>query len=291
MSILKYAGYAAFFFASFLVSLYLTFPFDTVKDKLLVAASKAAGAKITAKTLEPSWITGVVATGVKYEKPGGAPIEIDELNARVALLPLLTGDLGVSASLPIAKGTVGADVVTAGDEIDIDATIAGVELALVPGFADAVGLPVGGKVDASVKLHLDTKTPKNSAGEINLAGSGIEILEGGKMSGFPIPPLAIGDLEWKVPIEEGVVKVTKQEVKGENVELELDGEVALVSPFDRSQLKLLVSFRPTPAFLKKEPILNALLNNIARAKGTDGFYTYALNGSVKQPRFSPSRRR
>ena len=52
-----------------------------------------------------------------------------------------------------------------------------------------------------------------------------------------------------------------------------------------------ISFKPTAAFLKKEPILNALLNNIKRAKGSDGFYTYAISGSLKHPRFSQRRRR
>ncbi len=51
-----------------------------------------------------------------------------------------------------------------------------------------------------------------------------------------------------------------------------------------------LSFKPTDAFLKKEPILNALLANIQSAKGSDGFYTYAMVGSLKHPRFSPRRK-
>lgn len=291
MNILRYLGYVAFFLFSLLVSLYLTFPWDSAKDRLLDAASTAAKAKITAESLRPSWLTGVVAKKVEYKTPTAEePIRIEELRARISLLSLLAGNIGVVASLPIAKGTVVADVVSSGDEIDLEATVAGVELALVPGLKDAIGLPLGGSVDLDAKLHLDTKTPKNTSGNINLKGAGLEILKGGSLSGFPVPELAVGNLDWSVPIKDGKVSFDKQEVKGENVELKIDGEIALLSPIARSNLKLNLSFKPTPAFLKKEPILNALLNNIRRSKGSDGFYTYAINGSMKHPRFVPRRR-
>lgn len=291
MNVLRYIGYVAFFLFSFLVSLYLTFPWDSAKDRVLDAASTAANAQITAESLQPSWLTGVVAKKVEYKAPRAEePIRIEELRARISLLSLLAGNIGVDASMPIAKGTVDADVVSSGEEVDLDAKIAGVELALVPGLKDAIGLPLGGSVDMDAQLHLDTKKPKNTSGNIHLKGSGLEILKGGKLSGFPVPELAVGNLDWTVPIKDGKVRFDKQEIKGENVELKIDGEVALLSPIERSQLKLNLSFKPTAAFLKKEPILGALLNNIRRAKGSDGFYTYAINGSVKHPRFVPRRR-
>ncbi len=291
MTWIRYAGYAAFFFVSLLLSIYWTFPWDAAKDRLLDFASSSAGAEITAESLEPSWVTGFTAKKVRYKAPDAeAPLEIEELTARVKVLALLTGSVGVSASMPIAKGTISADVVQSDPELDVDAEIKSVELALIPGLADAIGLPLGGKIDLESKIHLDSKTPKNTEGEIVIKGSGLELLKGGKISGCPVPELAIGDFNWKVPIKEGKATFDKQEVKGENVELKVDGDMTILSPMDRSQLKMFVSFKPTDAFLKKEPILNALLQNIARAKGADGFYTYSVNGSVKHPRFTPARR-
>jgi type II secretion system protein N len=291
MTTLRYVGYAAFFLVSLVLCTYLTFPWDTVKDRLLDMASKSAGAQITAESLEPSWITGFTAKKVRYKKPDAeTPLEIEEVTARVKLLSLLGGNIGFTASLPIAKGTVEADVVQGDPETDVAATISSVELALVPGLQDAIGLPLGGKVDLEGKIHIDAKTTKNTEGEISLKCSGLEILKGGKIAGFPVPELVIGDFNWKVPIKEGKAKFEKQEVKGDNVELQIDGEMVVGSPFDRSQLKMFISFKPTDAFLKKEPILNALLANINRAKGSDGFYTYSINGPVKHPRFTPQRR-
>ena len=100
MSAIRIGGYVAFFMVSFLLSFYLTFPWDAAKDRLLDFASKQSGAQITAESLEPSWITGFTATKVKYKAPSAeAPLEIDELTARVKVLPLLTGSIGLSASM------------------------------------------------------------------------------------------------------------------------------------------------------------------------------------------------
>ena len=105
MNLLRYIGYVAFFLVSFVLSLYLTFPWDAAKDRLLDQASKAAGAEITAQSLEPNWITGVVAKKVRYKKKDAEePLELEEVRARISVLSLLAGNVGLTASLPIAKG-------------------------------------------------------------------------------------------------------------------------------------------------------------------------------------------
>lgn len=290
MAALKYVGYAVFGLFSLVVCFYLTFPWDAAKGRALAEASKASGAKITAKKLEPNWITGVEAEGVKILMPKATdPIELSSLKARAHVLTMLTGGVGATIELPIAKGQIEADFTDNKKNTEIDATAKGLELALVPGLADAAGLPLAGSLDADIDLKLSKDNPQESSGRIELKGGGVEILKGGKISGFPVPELAIGDFDWKIPVKKGKLLFEKQEVKGENVELILDGQITLNKVFSRSVLNLIVSFKPTEAFLKKEPLLNALLQNIRSAKGSDGFYSYAMTGSIKHPRFFAKR--
>ncbi|MEQ8278812.1 MAG: type II secretion system protein GspN [Deltaproteobacteria bacterium] len=287
---MKYLGYALFSIFAFLCALYLTFPWEDAKGRALAEVSRATGATITAKKLEPSWVTGVHAEGVKIQMPKSPdPIELAEIDARAHVLALISGGVGANVELPIAKGLVEADFSDGSSGTSVDATIAGVELALVPGAADAIGLPLSGTVDAKIDLELSKEDVKKSSGLIELKGSGLELLEGGKVSGFPVPALALGNLDWSVPVKNGKLLFEKQEMKGENVEVKLDGEITLNKDFSRSVLNLVVSFQPTDAFLKKEPLLGALLQNIRSAKGSDGFYSYAMTGSIKHPRFFPKR--
>lgn len=297
MNVLRYLGYGLYFFVSFLAGIYLTFPWNVVKDRLFDLA-KAPGkgeppivADLDAETLEPSWFTGVKLTNLKVTlNPGDEPIAIPELTARAHVLRFLSGGWGGSVALPIAQGTVEADADGDAENLTIDAQVEGVELSLIPGLAGALGLPLGGKLSADADLKMGLKDASKTEGTIELKGSGLEILKGGKIAGFPVPELAIGDFDWKIPVAKGKAKFDKQKVSGENLELIVDGELNLLSPFARSTANLNISFKPTDAFLKKEPILNALLANIQSAKGSDGFYTYAMLGSLKHPRFSPRKK-
>lgn len=292
MLALRIAGYVAFFLFSLLLSIYLTFPWDAAKDRVLDLASQESGMQITAESLEPSWFTGVEAKGVKVLRPEAEePIDIPSLEARANVLALITGGMGGSVRLPIAKGVVWADVVSSSDTLAVDGEVKDVELALVPGLAGSIGMPLAGQVSLLADLEVNKEDPKASKGSLRVRGESIEILEGGKVSGFPVPALAVGSFDWTIPVSDGKARIEGQKITGENIEVVVDGEVTLNSPLSRSGLNLHVKFKPTPAFLKKEPLLGALLNNLRRAKGADGFYGYALAGSVKHPRFFPKRSR
>ena len=291
MNVLKYIGFAAFFVLAFVVSLYLTFPWSAAKDFALQRASKASGMELSAKSLEPSWVTGFVAKDVEIRGASmDEPITLSELRARAHLLPLLTGGRGVTAELPIAQGTVHADVVDSSARTQVDAQLTGIQIALIPGLQDAIGVPLTGKLDLDAQVDLDKAKPEASSGTIKLTGAGLELLKGGKVAGMTLPfELSIGDFAWTIPITEGKAKLDKLGIKGDSVELELDGTITLNADMARSIPNLVVKFKPTEAFLKKEPLLSALLNNISRAKGSDGFYAYTLTGSLKHPRFAMRR--
>jgi type II secretion system protein N len=296
MRALRYLGYGLFFVFSFLVGIYLTFPWNAVKDRLFeMVKSPTKGepmlADLDAESLEPHWFTGAKVTNLKVTlAPGDAPIEIPTLIARAHVLSLLTGGWGGSVSLPIAQGTIDAEGDGNAEEMSIEAKIDKIELSLIPGLQGAIGLPLGGKISLDSDLKISSKEPNKTEGTIELRGQGIEILKGGKLSGFPVPELVIGDFDWKIPIQKGKAKIDKQTVKGENVELLVDGDISILSPPSKSTVNLTLSFKPTEAFLKKEPILNALLANIQSAKGSDGFYSYGVVGNIKHPRFSARRK-
>lgn len=291
MSILKYIGYAAFFLFAFVVSLYLTFPWPAAKDRALAEASRATGMEIHAKSVEPSWVTGIIAQDVEITpKDFEEPIEIDRLSARLHLLPLITGGRGVSVQMPLAQGSVEADIVDSSASTEVKADLRGLQLALVPGLKEATDLPLSGKLNLEADMVLDKAKPEASSGLLHIGGAGLELLKGGKVGGMTLPfELTIGDFDWRIPIEQGKAQLSKLKIEGGSVLLELDGTVTMAKEPVRSVLNLTVKFKPTDAFLKKEPLLGALLNNIQRAKGSDGYYAYALTGTVKHPRFFPKR--
>lgn len=286
----RIVGYVAFFLVSFVVCLYLTFPWGAVKERVLQQASRSSGALITARSLEPSWLTGVHAEGVEIALPGAdEPLALERLDARASVLSFLSGGYGGSFRLPMAQGQIEADVAGSGASVDVEAEARGVELALVPGLRSASGLALAGTLNLDADVALGLERPEESQGTIELSATELETLKGGKVGSFPVPELALGNLAWTLPVEDGKVLVRNQRLSGPTVDLVLDGEVVLARPLSRSLVNLTVRFKPTPTFLDQEPMIGALLRNIDRYKGPDGFYTYQMSGTVKRPRLTPRR--
>lgn len=291
MTVLKYLGYVLFFLVAFIFGLYVTFPWNAAKDRLLDMASKSSGMTITADELSPSWITGINAKNVKITPAGSKePIVLETVTARAKVLALLSGKQGGEISLPIAKGTVDADVLMSEETMVLHTKSEGVELALIPGLVEAISLPLTGTIDLDADLVVGQKDPKLTNGNIDLKVKGLRIEKGGKLSGFPVPELAIGDADWKIPVEAGKATLKNLRVAGESLELIVDGTINVLQPISRSTANLTISFKPTEKLLSSDPLLGALLNNLQRAKGSDGFYTYAMSGGLKSPRFTPRKK-
>lgn len=291
MNVVRYVGYAVFFVVMFVLGLYLTFPWDAAKDRILDMASKGSGMTITAQEIKPSWITGVNAKGVSITPAGSKePITIDEITARAKIFGLLAGKKGAKISLPIAKGNVDADFSIDEETITVKADTESIELGLIPGLVEAVGLPLTGTIDLDTDMVIGQKDTKLTNGTLSLKAKQLRIEKGGKMAGFPVPELAIGDADWQIPIEDGKATLKNLKVAGESLELLVDGTINVLSPPSKSTVNLTLSFKPTDKLLASDPLLGALLNNLQRAKGSDGFYTYAMAGSIKSPRFTPRKK-
>lgn len=286
----KIVGYILFALVSFVISLYLTFPWDAARELVQKEVSKAVGATVAAEKLEPSWLTGIHAEAIEIELPDSEePLKLDALDARISVLSLLSGAKGGTARVPMAQGVIEAEAEVTDARAEVEADIVDIELALIPALKAATGLALAGEVDADAQLDIGIADVGTTAGNIHLTGTGLEVLEGSQAGGFPIPALVLGSLDWTIPIEGGKAKITNQTLSGPTVEASVNGEIVLAKPFGRSLMNLKLRFKPTPEFLRKEPLLGSLLNNLSRYRSPDGFYGYQVTGTVKRPRFTPTR--
>jgi len=291
MKALRIIGYVAFFGLSFALGLYFTFPWNAVGERIGVMITEQTGWDVSAEELEPSWITGIRMRGVQVEPPEATePLELDEVVARASIMTFLTGGRGGSVWIPIGNGELDLTLTQYSETTSVQAKAESVELGLVPGFASFTGLPMSGVVSLDADIELNREDASASSGRIELEGTDLETGEGGKIANYPVPALRLGNLDWDVEFERGRADLPRQEVRGGDVELDVEGTINLASPVERTTVNITASFRPTPEFLAEEPFIKALLNNIERAKGDDGFYSYAVSGSVKHPRMFPRRR-
>lgn len=283
--------YILFFLAAYLICLYLTFPWDSVKDRVLQQLSQQSGQTIIADSLTPNWFTGFRAKNLQISNgPDAEPIVFESVYARARIMDFAFGGYGGYLNLPLGQGTVHAQASGNASNVQTDIAADEVELALVPPLKTAAGVNLSGLVVLDSSVNLGLQDPTTTEGEVALNIADLEIHQGSKLGKFPLPfSLALGSIDWLIPIQAGKVIAKNLKVRGPDVEADIDGEIILSNPLPRSQLSLIVKFKPTPALLQREKLLGALLGNIQRYKGPDGFYKYRITGTIKRPRMSPSR--
>lgn len=96
---------------SFTFFLYLSFPYDVLKETLAVESSKASGLVVSIDELQPSLMFGLRAKDIKIETPKGYAVKLRQLKVSVNPLGLLIGRIWAGAEIIDAKGgIIDADV-------------------------------------------------------------------------------------------------------------------------------------------------------------------------------------
>lgn len=282
MKFLRWIGFFLLCVVVFAYASYRGFPWETAKQRLALIAAKEANIGLEIEHLGPSGLLGVRAESVEITLADGKNLRLREISAHLHLLPLLLGRRSFSVDAPIAQGRLEADIDLGGSDMDVELNAAGIQLDTVPLLRDALGIPLVGQADLEGTLHFEPGAPEKSAGHVNLRASGLATEKGadGLLGGMEIK---LGDLDWKLPIENGKVQADALSIDGGDFRAKLSGEVALRNPLSRSVLNLTAGFSPSDAFTKREPMLAAMLVNLQRAKGKDGFYSYAITGPIGRP--------
>ncbi|RLB46603.1 MAG: type II secretion system protein GspN [Deltaproteobacteria bacterium] len=306
--ILRVVGYAGFFSLCFFFFAYWTFPYDRVKDFIIQEVERpvgpggrrvASGALLSIEELSPSFVTGVDVTGVRYTIQPDDPEEdptivmIEEASARVSLLSLITGGLGLTFDLGLTGGgTVEGQYEKSDTTQHIELAIADVNLLTIGVIRDLVGLPIRGKLGGTVDLTLAEEATETT-GAIDLKIEGLTIGDseakfpiGGMSEGITIEEIDAGDLQLTVAVEEGVAEIEEMSTNGPDLHLAASGSVRLGQPVTRSRLDLLLRVKFTEAYQEKSNqtrnmfSLLELSPQIRPAQTTDGALQYRVRGAI-----------
>lgn len=306
---LKWAAYPAFFFTAFLFFAYLTFPYDRVKEWVIQEIEnpetsdgrrEASGYHLEIISLEPSFVTGVEATGVRLiklpedaeERP--ADITFEHIRARVSLLSLLMGDVGVDFDTRVGGGDIEGQfaVALSGESTTIDTTFSDVHLRRLGVLRGALGLPVGGTASGAIDVVLGAE-PAGTSGTVELTVAGLTVGDGtaklrldGMGQGLTIDQIEAGDLNIELTIEEGIATLGQLRAHGADAELDGEGTIRVMSPIQNSRLDLLVRAKFTDTYREKSSRTQALFAllevnpRMRAARTTDGALQYRVSGSI-----------
>lgn len=280
----KIFAYVALFFASFLLMLYLTFPYRAVAD-VIQAEARRSNVALSIGSMGPSflWIKAksIAVTPPRQEgAPEPQPIPIDEVRVRPTLLPP-----GVAYEARLFGGTIEGAMGLLSKRPRLLVHAKGLDLSKTNSKA-AVGLDLGGRLDLDVDLVLDQDGTK-IAGKLAFDGTGL-VINGGTVAQYDLPKVDLGRFEMTMKLDQGKGGVDFFKTQGADVEANLEGEVQLAQKLAMSPLKLKLKFKPAEDFLKRNSFIQTGLS-FAMNKDTKGFYTVNINRVLGNPGFQPQR--
>lgn len=286
--ILRGVLYPLFYLLVLFLFFYWTFPFERLKDRLLVEFNSSQpagpGVRLEIDDLDGYWLSGVEAEGVRLVSPpkpetasdGDATdakddkdgkkkdephvVTIEEVHARVSLLRLLLGTTHVSFGADAFGGEVSGYTSDADDARTIELELDNVGAGDLPVINDIVGLPMTGALSGTIDLKLPEQKLSKAEGKISLKATEVTIGDGKAKirDTIALPRLDAGELELEADVSEGRVDIEKLSAKGKDFELVADGKIRLRDPFESSLIEVSLRFKFSDTYKNKNDMTRGL---------------------------------
>ncbi len=305
----RFLVFPLYFVCCLFSSAYETFPYDRVRDFAIHQIERAVpGAEVDIVSLEPAWISGVEATGVRLRLPQEAgeerraEVTIPRVYARAGIMAYLFGTTDVTFEVETdGGGTIQGEVTDSstgsGDELHerthVVAHIENVDLRRVGLIRHYLGIPVEGMVSGDVDVTLADELDETS-GTITITIAGVAIGDGhaelmlipGSAHGLAIERIAAGDLNLNVEVAHGVGRIQQLVSDGEDAQLLGQGTVRLLRPFRQSALDVLLRINVAQAYRERSDRMRTIFNFIGLAPearaytAPDGAFQLRLSGAI-----------
>ncbi len=323
--IARYVGIGLLALVSFLYTLKFTFPYERVKDRLIETLSERY--EVTIGDVGGGFFPGtVVFDDVRLKPRTPTPgektseIVIDELVVDLGLDFGLIGALRKKAVLDIEAelggGEINADLEISASLVEAHVETQALSLADVPGVAAAVGLPMGGALDAEIELRLPGAKWKNAEGKITLGCDDCTVGDGvSKMTmtpstsssgrrrrasaaaaawgaqGVTVPRLALGDAKVVVDIDKGVGEIKTFAATSKDGWLKIEGKIEFRDPFSNTLFPGCMSFKLSDELKKRAPDFGNIEFTLSeKVRQADGSFAIPTKGRLTELRWDVRRK-
>jgi type II secretion system protein N len=316
--VLIWCGYAAGYFFALLVFAYLTFPYDRLKERIVsefnARQTGADASRLELDDLGSYWLSGIEAEGVRLVTPAPPPsdsskkaekpkvMSIDEAHVRVSILNLLIGRRVMTFGADAFGGSIDGEVSDSESERNVELELDALDLSQAPMMADAIGLPVFGKLSGTATLNSPEARLSKGEGKVSLKITELAVGDGKAKirDTIALPRIDAGELVLEADVKGGQLKISQFSATGPDLEFTADGTIRLRDQPEHSTLSMNVKFKFTDRYTNKNDLTKSLFGSGGspglfdmdpknkRAKRPDGFYGWRVSGTVAKPLFSPS---
>jgi len=236
----------------------------------------------------------------KGNRPAYSRLVLDEVSVSVGILALIAGGMDIGFSVEGLGGTLEGDFETKKTrDWALAAEAKDLKLGQMKVLAKKAGLPFGGGLSIKVNMKVPKGKLNEASGEIELKCDKCSVGDGKKKlkvkghpflaAGITLPKLRLGRMGGIIAVEKGVAKIQNFSAKSPDLELKLEGNINLRPNLGFSVLNGYLRFKVSAQMKEKNPAFGLLDSALGSAKRPDGFFGMKVFGSLKNPKFLPSR--
>jgi type II secretion system protein N len=292
---LRRAAVPALAVLSFLLFLFVTFPYETVARRIQAEAQRA-GADLSIGSIGGHGFFGVRARDVRLRPASSGPepapeLRFDRVDVSPDLFALLLRRTSFGFRLEAYGGSARGHAALSNDPKlpglqSLRLASTDLDLHALP-LKELTGVDASGR--ASLQMDVSSLQPaETAAGSLSLTGRQIAVT-GGNVSGFTVPRAALGDVEVAATIDRGIARLDRAQARGGDVELDADGTVRLRALLALSQADLHVRLRPTDRWLNENAFIKGALGLVQNARQPDGSYVFSFGGPLSRLTTRPGR--
>jgi len=276
-------SYAALFFVLFFVFLYLTFPFDTIRDAMVKRIESQGSLNVDIEQISPFRLFGFRIEGFKLANatdPSQVYINLDELRVRLRPSQLLRGRLWFDFDIYAYGGGIAGSYCKRGEVNDLALNFVNLNLNKY-GTRDVVRtygtMDLGGTLSGNLEAHLNKANRRANSGFFNLNLDQLRVANI-KILNNELPDLVFEPGRVAFTLNTQSFKVDQFDLKSPHLEVQLSGRITLAEELKRSRLLLTLKYKLS------EDIESALgvMALALKEPDSEGFYRLRLTGPLNK---------
>lgn len=283
--------------AFFFLGLYITFPSDTVRERIEYQSVLAFDKEfsLAVGSVHP-WFTGARLEDVTLHSLKRGRRTRDNPDPGYDRTPVVTATSLVLKARPVAwvmrhpaigwsasllGGTFAGGYEAAETAVDMDFSLSGIDLAQLPFDSPDRQLHFTGTLDGDATFHFDSEDIKTSTGTFTLSAEGFGLASGSTLSGFQLPEASFTRAQITAAMDNGKLVLSEGTFEGPVLSAELGGDITMNKKLSRSRYRLDLAFTLPEEFDK----LAQLSTQLKRSKDEEGRYHCSVSGQLTAPSF------
>jgi type II secretion system protein N len=267
------ALHGGLFIALFLIFLYLTFPYDIIRDVIAQKLEAQGKVQVAIGSIKPFRLFGVRIKDLRIADIDDATkvfLNVDETRVRVRPTQLFLGRVWLDFDVYAYGGGLAGSYCRHGSANDVAINFVdfGLRNALRE-FTRQVGqLDVDGTLGGDFNAHFSAGAKKGNSGALHLSLDKLRVANI-NLAGQQLPNLKFEPGKLAMELQQNIFKLSDFTLKGDNLSLKASGQVYIneTSP-SKSRLTLTFKFKPSEEF---ESGLGLLAMGLPAADA-DGYY-------------------